>query len=75
MGTAGAAFCLMHGSTRQLASEVVEELTKVTWPTRAETGAATVVVIVTVLLCSAYLGVFDAMWLWLTDKILGVTNG
>ena len=65
--------CLKNPVISQLAYEVVDELTRVTWPSREETGNATVVVIVTVLICSAYLGVFDAFWLWLTDWILGVT--
>lgn len=63
---------LKHPYVRTLASEVVEELSKVTWPSRQETGSATVVVIVTVLICAAYLGLFDAVWLYLTDWILGV---
>jgi preprotein translocase SecE subunit len=67
-----AAFVLKHGPTHALALEIVEELARVTWPSREETGNATLVVIVTVLVCSAYLGVFDAFWLWVTDLILGV---
>ncbi len=67
-----AAFALKHKPTFQLANEVVDELAKVTWPTREETGNATVVVIVTVVVCSAYLGIFDAVWLSLTNWILGV---
>ncbi len=67
-----AAFVMWHKSTFQLANEVVDELAKVTWPTREETGNATVVVIVTVIVCSAYLGIFDAVWLSLTNWILGV---
>lgn len=67
-----ATFAIKHGPTFQLANEVVDELSKVTWPSREETGSATVVVIVTVVVCSLYLGVFDAMWLWLTDWLLGV---
>jgi preprotein translocase subunit SecE len=66
-----AAYCLKNPAISQLANEVVDELARVTWPSREETGSATVVVIVTVLICSAYLGVFDAFWLWLTDLILG----
>lgn len=69
---AGAGFVLRHGPARALAGEIVDELARVTWPSREETGNATVVVIVTVLVCSAYLGVFDAIWLWVTDMILGV---
>lgn len=63
---------IKHQPTYTLANEVVDELAKVTWPTREETGNATVVVIVTVLISSAYLGAFDAVWLALTDWILGI---
>jgi preprotein translocase subunit SecE len=62
-----------HQRTFALANEVVDELAKVTWPSRQETGNATVVVVVTVLLCSAYLGLFDFLWLTLTNWILGVS--
>ena len=67
-----AVFVMKHAPTFQLANEVVDELSKVSWPTREETGNATIVVIVTVVLCSAYLGIFDAVWLSLTNWILGV---
>ncbi|RYF11672.1 MAG: preprotein translocase subunit SecE [Deltaproteobacteria bacterium] len=63
---------LRVSSTRQLAGEIVEELARVSWPSRQETGNATMVVIVAVLVCSAYLGLFDAVWLWLTNMVLGV---
>ena len=66
------AFCLKHRTTNQLATEVVEELAKVSWPSREETGYATAVVIVTVVVCSAYFGIFDTFWMWVTNWILGV---
>ena len=72
LGVAAATFALKHRPTFQLATEVVDELTKVTWPSREETGNATVVVIMTVIICSVFLGVFDFLWLSLTDWILGV---
>jgi preprotein translocase SecE subunit len=72
VAAAGALFAWRHQPTFTLANEVVDELSKVTWPTREETSSATVVVIVTVLVCSAYLGIFDAVWLTLTNWILGV---
>jgi preprotein translocase subunit SecE len=53
-----------------LASEVTTELRKVTWPTRKETFAATIVVIVTVIVSSIFLGIFDALWGWLTRVVL-----
>ena len=72
VGAIAAAVVLKHPTTHQLALEIVEELSRVTWPSREETGSATVVVIVTVLIAAVYLGVFDAVWLWLTDWFLGV---
>ena len=54
-----------------LAFEVAGELQKVTWPTRAETQAATLVVLVTVVIAAAILGLFDAVWSTLTDLVYG----
>lgn len=54
-----------------LASECVTELGKVTWPTRRETMTATVVVIVTVIIASAFLGIFDGLWSSLTKFLYG----
>ena len=54
-----------------LASEVVAELSKVAWPTRRETGMATIVVIVTVIVASLFLGIFDALWAALTAVLYG----
>ena len=58
-----------HERTRQLAQETVGELSRVTWPTRQELGAATVVVIVTSIIVSLILGLFDTFWSWLTSVI------
>jgi preprotein translocase subunit SecE len=71
-GIVAAAFVLLHKPTLQLAAEVVDELSKVTWPTRQETGSATIIVIITVLACSLFLGLFDTVWMWLTSLILKV---
>jgi preprotein translocase subunit SecE len=67
-GIAGAAalIALRNERVLTLATEVSTELKKVTWPTRKETFAATIVVIVTVLVSSVILGLFDQMWGWLT---------
>jgi len=45
--------------THNLAGEVVDELNKVAWPTAAETRVNTMVVIVTSVVASLILGVFD----------------
>ncbi len=53
-----------------LASEVVAELRKVTWPTRRETTQAAVVVIILVIIVSIALGLMDMFWSWATTQIL-----
>lgn len=60
-----------HQQTQQSAAETVAELRKVTWPTRKETSQATVVVIVTVIIASIVLQIFDAFWSRVTGYILG----
>lgn len=54
---------------KTLATEVVEELQRVTWPTRAETVAATYAVIIATLVCAAMLGVFDWGWGLITNQV------
>ncbi|MBI5511695.1 MAG: preprotein translocase subunit SecE [Deltaproteobacteria bacterium] len=72
VATLAAVFCFVHKPTVALTQEVADELSKVSWPSREETGSATVVVLATVVICATYLGLFDAMWLWLTNLVLGV---
>jgi len=47
------------GRLREFWKNVGVEITKVSWPTRDEVRASTVVVIVTVLIVAAYIGVVD----------------
>ena len=54
---------------RTLATEIVNELAKVTWPTRKELSASTVVVIILSVIASIILGLFDFFWSWATDLI------
>jgi len=53
----------------QISYDVLGELMKVTWPTRRETQAATVVVIVASIIAAIIIGVLDAAWSKLTDVI------
>jgi preprotein translocase subunit SecE len=62
-------FLYRHERVNTLANEIAQELKKVTWPTRAELKAATVVVIITTFIISAILGVFDAFWAMVTGWI------
>lgn len=50
-------------------SEVATEVSQIIWPTRAETRAATVVVVVITLICAGLLSVMDLFWSRLTDWI------
>ena len=50
-------------------AEIANEMAKVTWPSRKETSAATLVVIVTTIIISLILGLFDLIWSWATGII------
>ena len=52
------------------AADVTRELEKVTWPNKKETYYATIVVIVTVLIATLILSLFDFIWAALAGKIL-----
>jgi preprotein translocase subunit SecE len=45
--------------TQEFAKDVQVEFTKVSWPTRREVRASTIVTIVTVLLISLFIGIAD----------------
>jgi preprotein translocase subunit SecE len=74
LAASAAAFCFMHKPTKLVTQEIADELSKVSWPTREETSNATMVVLATVVICALYLGLFDAVWLWLTNLVLGIES-
>ena len=51
-------------------TEVVAELKKVTWPTSKDVSAATVAVIVAVLISAVLLFLFDSVWSFVIRKII-----
>lgn len=53
-------------------TEVVIEISQVTWPTRAETRAATIVVIVMTLISSTILWGMDRIWSTITNWLYGI---
>ena len=53
--------------------EIAAELRKVSWPSMAETRAATIAVIVASVVAAVLLGLFDVLWQFLTDKIQNPT--
>jgi preprotein translocase subunit SecE len=69
---AAAAGLLAYKNERVFAAayDVTRELEKVSWPTRKETSAATVVVIVTVGISAIVLSGFDAIWLILANLVM-----
>ena len=52
-----------------MVTDVVTELSKVTWPSRKETYASTIVVIITSLIAAAIVGAFDFVWSYFTDLL------
>jgi len=69
LAIAGGFFAFRHEVANNFLNEVVTELWKVAWPDRKETQNSTVVVIVTTLVISMILGVFDLVWGKLTGFI------
>jgi preprotein translocase SecE subunit len=73
-GTAIFSILLMAGLYRNkrmhaFSNEVAYELANVTYPTRKETWAQTIVVFVVSIIAAIILGVFDAAWSTVTDLI------
>lgn len=70
LGALGAAvYFYRQEKWNTLASEIVQELRKVVWPTWSETRSATVVVIITTVIIALILYLFDAVWSGLTSWI------
>ena len=55
--------------THDVSLEIATELKRVSWPTMAETRAASIAVIVATVIAALLLGMFDVFWQFLTDKI------
>lgn len=64
-----AVYLWRHPKVNRLVVEIVTELSKVTWPTRKELSASTVVVLVVSVIAAIILGAFDAFWSWATAFI------
>jgi preprotein translocase subunit SecE len=61
----------MFAKITEFLREVRVELKKVTWPSRKETMASTVVVLITVIISAIYLGLVD----YILSKIIRVFLG
>jgi preprotein translocase subunit SecE len=58
-----------YGRARRFLIDVRSELARVTWPTRREVWATTVVVILTSLVFGLYLWIIDLGLSWVMEKI------
>jgi len=56
----------------QFIQEVRQEASKVTWPTRKETGVSTVMVLIFVFLMAIFFLIVDQILQWGVTAILGV---
>jgi len=57
---------------RSTVHETVDELSKVSWPTRQETSSSTVIVVVTSVVAAIMLFLFDSVWSAVTDLVYKV---
>lgn len=62
-------FLWRNSRINNTAIEIAAELKKVTWPSKKETYSSTVVVIITTIIISAILGLFDLIWSFVTSGI------
>ncbi len=68
----GIGFALYYwrkAAARQYATEVAEELSKVSWPTRNEVTNSTAVVLFYTLFATVFFALMDQFWKYVTDKI------
>ena len=75
LALAGAAAIVLwrKPKTHDASVDIASELRKVSWPSMAETRAATIAVIVASVVAAVLLGLFDVLWQFLTDKIQNPT--
>ena len=69
-----ALFCWFDPRVKVPATQVVEELQRVTWPSFAETRASTVAVLIASIICALLLGMFDYGWGAVTKAIYAEAN-
>ena len=62
------------GGLRKFLRDVRVEMTKVTWPTRKDLIQSTIVVIVAVIIASAYTGVLDVVFSRVVDAVLSLVG-
>lgn len=71
IGGVAALYYWRRTRARQLAEQVAEELSKVTWPSREEVTNSTFVVIVTTLVSTVFFALMDRFWGFVTNLVYG----
>lgn len=71
LGALAAVYYWYRTRARQLAEQVAEELSKVTWPSRTEVTNSTVVVIVTTIVSTIFFALMDRFWSFVTNLVYG----
>ena len=71
LGAAAALYYWRRTRARELAEQVAEELSKVTWPSRKEVTNSTFVVIVATLVSTVFFALMDRFWGFVTNLVYG----
>lgn len=71
VGLVAAVYYWRRTRARQLAEQVAEELSKVTWPSRKEVTNSTFVVIVATLVSTVFFALMDRFWGFVTNLVYG----
>ncbi len=72
IGGAAAFYYWRRTRARQLAEEVAQELSKVTWPTKQEVTSSTAVVIITTAVATVFFALMDRFWGFVTNFVYGI---
>lgn len=72
VGAIAAFYYWRRTRARQLAEEVAQELSKVTWPSKQEVTNSTTVVIVTTAVATVFFALMDRFWGFVTNFVYGI---
>jgi preprotein translocase subunit SecE len=73
VGAGAAVYYWYRTRARELAEQVATEMSKVTWPSRAEVTNGTVVVILTTVVSTVFFALMDKFWSFITNLVYGGT--
>ena len=73
IGLGAAVYYWYRTRARELAEQVANEMSKVTWPSRTEVTNGTFVVIVTTIVSTVFFALMDRFWGFVTNLVYGGT--